>query len=215
MPKLLDLFSGAGGAGEGYRIAGFDVVGVDIIDQPDNPHTFIQGDVFKVARDLIDSGEFDAIHASPPCQAYSSTKTMKTAGKHLALIEPTRELLQASGLPYVIENVVGSPLMEPTVLCGSMFGLGANELILRRHRLFETSFVVDPLTDACRGKRAGGVYGHLSRNARSHFGGAIKMNLTEAEESMGITWMKEKQLVQAIPPAYTQYIGKYLLQEIG
>lgn len=212
MPKLLDLFSGSGGSGEGYRIAGFDVVGVDLVNQKHNPHTFIQGDVFELAQDLIDSGEFDAIHASPPCQAYTTLKARQNGKEYPKLIEPTRELLEGSGLPHIIENVEGSPLIDPLMLCGSMFGLGAAELILRRHRLFETSFYVPQPPDVCRGRKAGGVYGHLDNKRR--IGKGTKFNIDEAKEAMGIDWMPVKNLVQAIPPAYTLYIGKYLLEEL-
>lgn len=207
--KILDLFCGAGGSGEGYKRAGFEVVGIDIIPQPENPHRFIQGDVFEIAKNLLNTEKFDAIHASPPCQAYTTLRH-RTGKTYPELIEPTRELLINSGLPYVIENVVGSPLIKPMLLCGSMFGLKSNELILRRHRLFESSFRTMPLIDACIGRKSGGVYGSISIN-RS-YGHGVKFSYPEAKEAMQIDWMSRKTLVQAIPPAYTEYIGRQLME---
>lgn len=209
--KILDLFCGAGGAGEGYKRAGFEVIGIDIVPQPENPHTFIQGDVFEIAKKLLNTEKFNAIHASPPCQAYTSLRH-RTGKTYPALIEPTRELLRYFGLPYVIENVIGAPLVQPVLLCGSMFGLHSKDLILRRHRIFESSFYIMPLLDACKGKKSGGVYGSISKN-RSH-GQGTKFSLEEAKEAMGIDWMGRKTLVQAIPPIYTQYIGMNLINQM-
>ena len=124
-PRLLDLFSGAGGAAMGYHEAGFDVVGVDIDPQPRYPFEFHQADALTFPLD-----GYDAIHASPPCQAY----TQLGKGEHPRLIEPIRVRLQSAGVPYVIENVVGAPLRNPVKLCGSTFGLH-----VKRHRLFETN----------------------------------------------------------------------------
>lgn len=118
--RLLDLFCGAGGAGEGYRRAGFEVVGVDIKPQPKNPHRFIQGDALEYLAEH--GGEYDAIHASPPCQAHCDLKHMWNAKDNPDLIGPTRELLQKIGRPYIIENVEGAPLISPIILCGTMFG---------------------------------------------------------------------------------------------
>jgi DNA (cytosine-5)-methyltransferase 1 len=135
--KLLDLFCCAGGAAEGYSRAGFEVVGVDIKPQPHYPHTFIQADALTLKRDFMAS--FDAIHASPPCQSYSDlAKRNGNADEWPRLVEPVREMLIRSGLPYIIENVEGAPLLNPAVLCGTMF----KDLRVLRHRLFETSFPV-------------------------------------------------------------------------
>src|SRR5690554_2039294 len=121
-PRLLDLFSCAGGAGVGYARSGFDVVGVDNKPQKHYPFEFHQDDALRYLAEHWE--EFDAIHASPPCQVYSATKHAHAgAGNHPDLLEPTREAVRATGLPYVIENVEGAPLLDPLTLCGSEFGL--------------------------------------------------------------------------------------------
>lgn len=130
-PRLLDLFCKAGGAGYGYWQAGFDVVGVDIEPQKRYPFTFIQADALEyLARH---GGEYDAIHASPPCQAFSKMKNPDKAHRkaHPDLVDPVRELLMRTGRPYIIENVPGAPLLSPVTLCGSQFGLK-----VYRHRVF-------------------------------------------------------------------------------
>jgi site-specific DNA-cytosine methylase len=129
-PRLLDLFCGAGGAGMGYHRAGFEVVGVDIAPQPHYPFEFHQGDALEYLA--AHGHEFDAIHASPPCQRYSSIQRI-TKNKHKwpDLVDPVRQLLIKSGKPYVIENVQGAPLRVDAFMCGSMFGLG-----MIRHRIF-------------------------------------------------------------------------------
>lgn len=130
-PRLLDLFCGAGGSAVGYARAGFEVVGVDLKSQPRYPFEFHQADAMTYPLD-----GFDAIHASPPCQAYSVAQKLQ-GNLHPDLIGPTRFRLTESGKPYVIENVVGAPLLKPTLLQGTMFGLRTE-----RKRLFETSFLL-------------------------------------------------------------------------
>src|SRR5688500_14342326 len=123
-PRLLDLFSGAGGCSVGYHRAGFDVVGVDVRPQPRYPFTFHQGDALEFCR--AHAHEFDAIHASPPCQAYSVSRHINAgpdAKQHPDLVDATREELERARLPWVMENVVGAPMHRPIVLCGLMFGL--------------------------------------------------------------------------------------------
>ena len=212
--RLLDLFCCAGGAGEGYRRAGFDVTGVDIEPQPNNPHTFIQANALEYLA--AHGSEYDAIHASPPCQGYSNLKAMHPGKEYPMLIEPVRELLKSIGKPYVIENVEGAPLQEYSdlfgnhgvVLCGSMFGLGVDSGFLRRHRIFETSFPLPQPACNHRGP-AVGVYGH-----GGHTGKHRMLYRKEAAAAMKIDWMNRDEMCQAIPPAYTEFIGRYLLAQV-
>ncbi len=226
-PLLLDLFCGAGGCAVGYRRAGFDVVGVDIEPQPRYPFRFVQGDALE---HLAAHGrEYDAIHASPPCQAFSTMRVMGNAREHSDLLTPTRELLLRNGKPWVIENVSGAPLdtghvglfgTGGVVLCGSMFGLATEKYELRRHRLFETPFPIQQL--ACRhgNKEVIGFYGDHARsrqrtvNGHRDRGGDIQGNdrkMPLVRDLMGIDWMLWHEATQAIPPAYTEHVGKNLL----
>jgi|HubBroStandDraft_6_1064221.scaffolds.fasta_scaffold02059_15 DNA (cytosine-5)-methyltransferase 1 len=201
-PRLLDLFCGAGGAAMGYARAGFEVVGVDIKAQPRYPFEFHQADAM-----IFPLEGFDAIHASPPCQAYSALRRLGKQG-HVAryyLVEPTRLRLWGTDLPYVIENVVGAPLHAPIRLCGSSFGLN-----VQRHRLFETNFLL--LAPPCQhNKESIGVYGDHPQISK---GMNRARNLREAQEAMGIKWMEWRELCEAIPPDYTQWIGEHLLAKI-
>lgn len=208
-PKLLDLFCCAGGAGMGYHRAGFDVVGVDIVPRPRYPFEFVQADVMTLDPDWIAS--FDAIHASPPCQAHSALKSMHNAKVHPDLVAPTRALLIASGLPWIMENVVGAPLENPIMLCGTMFGLGTGDAELRRHRLFEMSHPL-ALTPQCthRKLRVIGVYGGHGRDRR-RVHNTQDFSVAQRAEAMGIDWMTGAELSQAIPPAYTEWLGRQLI----
>ena len=211
-PRLLDLFCGAGGAAMGYYRAGFDVVGIDHIAQKHYPFEFIQADALEYCA--VHGEEFDVIHASPPCQAYSNITRGLHADKHYPdLIEPTRNALLKTGKKYVIENVPGAPLINPILLCGSMFGLGLPDgHWLRRHRYFEVNFFVG-LTPACqhnKSRQAIGVYGASGgyckqRNTYRGF------NVLERSAAMGIDWMTNPELTQAIPPAYTEFIGRQII----
>jgi DNA (cytosine-5)-methyltransferase 1 len=213
-PRLLDLFCCAGGAAMGYHRAGFDVVGVDINPQPRYPFAFVQGDALEYVA--AHGHEFDAIHASPPCQAYSVTKSLTTKA-HPELVPQTRALLRATGKPYVIENVPGAPLVDALTLCGTMFGLD-----VIRHRLFECSHPIyfPPATCAHAGKTANGrslrAKG-ITRNPTQADGFRFitvtghGYNVTDGRQAMGIDWMTQAELSQAIPPAYTEYIGHYLM----
>ncbi len=206
--RLLDLFCGAGGCSAGYSRAGFDVVGVDIAPQPNYPFEFHLSD----ALSYYPLGDFDAIHASPPCQAFSLATRHRGnahAATHPDLIEPTRDLLEGTGLPYVIENVAGAPIRHDVVLCGEMFGLR-----IHRHRYFEL----------------GGFFVWQQPHAAHHLGGALHnchveegyarqvvgnySNHDDASDAMGIDWMTRRELAEAIPPAYTEFIGEQLLAQV-
>jgi DNA (cytosine-5)-methyltransferase 1 len=248
-PRLLDLFCGAGGCTKGYQRAGFYVVGVDIEPQPRYcGDEFRQMNALAVLRALIADGAlatgsgrmrtlewFNAIHASPPCQAHSTiAKQVRKTGNlgrvdpaeyeldHPDLVAPTRELLVATGLPYVIENVPGAPLIEPVTICGSSVGID-----VRRHRIFETNWplMVPPCAhgwqtprfrslDQRRGPKSVvpvhgnsqlasvvGVHGNLN------YAGEMELR----KKAMEIDWMNNYELTQAIPPAYTELIGHQLI----
>ncbi len=212
-PRLLDLFCGAGGAAMGYHRAGFDVVGVDIKPQPRYPFEFVQADALEFLSGhwytAYEGRTCEAFHASPPCQAY--TKARKLQGNHHPdLVGPTRELLEATGLPWVIENVPGSPLIDPVVLEGQMF----EGLRTQRKRWFETNWPLEvfflrsprPAPQAKMGRpiRDGEwmqIVGHFS-------------DVPAGREAMGIDWMTQGELAEAIPPAYTELIGHRLLQHL-
>jgi len=201
-PVLLDLFAGGGGAGMGYYLAGFRVVGVDIKPQPHFPFEFHQADALTYPLE-----GFDAYHASPPCQAYSKNCRYwrKIGYKYPDLIEPIRLRLQDTGKSWVIENVKNSPLVNPYLLNGAMFGL-----YLQKTRLFEVNFNLpfkllpqnQKPVRVGRPVKSGQVISPVG-----HF-----PNRKYAEEQMGIDWMTKQELTQAIPPAYTEYIGKYLME---
>ena len=230
-PRLLDLFCGAGGAAMGYHRAGFNVVGVDIAPQPNYPFAFIRADALTYLERFLSSepqgaafGDaaieevFDAIHASPPCQFYASL----SKGEHWRSIAPTRELLEQTGLPYVIENIQDAAwdMREPVRLCGSMFGLN-----VRRHRLFEASFplMVPSCHHGGHAKRIKAYYGkkgwlvwtpasaNVQKKGRTPL---LRGSVEDAPEDMGIGWMTWDELREAIPPVYTQVIGHQLLHQL-
>lgn len=205
-PRLLDLFSGAGGAARGYQRAGFHVTGVDDERQPRYAgDEFVQADALDF---LTERGhEFDAVHASPPCQVHSALAPLAGPG-HVDLIPETRELLVESGRPYVIENVEGATLDPTVILCGSMFGLESGTRVLRRHRLFEASFPIPQPPDECAGRLVGGVYGDGGGGPMTR---GWKFHAAEAREAMGIDWMRRAELSQAIPPAFAEHVGRSLL----
>jgi DNA (cytosine-5)-methyltransferase 1 len=213
-PRLLDLFCGAGGCSMGYHRAGFDVTGVDLKKMPRYPFEFHQADALAY---LAEHGhKFDAIHASPPCQKYSKLAAMHAGRDYPDLLEPTRGLLLASGKPWVIENVESAPMEKAAslfgngvCLCGSMFGLKVKDGYLRRHRLFESS---TPITQPkCRHSGpAYGVYGH-----GGHSGKHRMLYRADAAVAMGIGWMSRDEMTQAIPPAYTEFLGKQLLASLA
>lgn len=194
--RLLDLFCGAGGAAMGYYRAGFrEIVGIDNKPQKNYPFNFIQADALEY---LTEHGkEYDAIHASPPCQHYSNMQNIhKNKHKHPALIEPTRELLLDTSKPFVIENVVGAPLRVDLFLCGSMFNLG-----IIRHRIFESSVHLPMLMPTCHHENMYDAY-HYPVNERESLCKAMK-----------IDWfMTRPEVREAVPPAYTEFIGSYLIE---
>lgn len=217
-PILLDTFCKAGGCTKGYQRAGFYVVGVDIEPQPRYcGDEFIQADALKYLA-TADLSRYAAIHASPPCQAYSVCKRLKTArDDYPDLIGPTRAALMATGKPYVIENVQGAPLENPLMLCGSMFGLA-----VLRHRLFECDPPIWFAPHSC--DHAGGALPMWWRSRVKKLATGQKFRymtvagnsflVPEASRAMGIDWMSRKELSQAIPPAYTEWIGRHLIQEL-
>jgi len=205
----------------GYHRAGFDVVGVDIKPQPHYPFDFWQTDAMEILGEGTElRWMFDAIHASPPCQRYSAgTRVAGTQDLHPDLVAPVRAGLNATGLPWVIENVPGSPLIDPVVLCGTQFGLTGDFYGLRRHRLFETHPRVFALLAPCN--HVGpviGIYGDHGRDRRRPTGTSRgyqlsnEMARTEASAAMQIDWMNWRELSQAIPPAYTEWIGRQLME---
>jgi DNA (cytosine-5)-methyltransferase 1 len=219
--KILDLFCKAGGCSKGYNVAGFEVVGVDILPQPNYPYNFIQANALEILRDKDFIEQFDFIHASPPCQHYTKVQMLSQArnngkyGEHPDLIGPTRELLIATGKPYVIENVAGAPLINPIKLYGSQF----KNLYTQRERWFESNIPLhepeiphkkmntpsagngigeDGSISICG---SGGVRGLNSKQIRLYWGFALG----------GIDWMTRAELAEAIPPPYTEFLGKQVI----
>lgn len=240
-PKLLDLFCCEGGASMGYNRAGFDVYGVDLFDDYNRkryPFPAWKGNVFELfakgraiftapdgSREALLLNDFSAIAASPPCQRYSITNAARQAD-YPDLIGPVRELLIEAGKPYVIENVVGAPLIDPVELCGCMFDLKARDddgimLHLQRVRLFESNLrprLAQPPHDHSDHEWVGGCYGGARRDKYEakyvRKGGYVPPNKAVVEAYMGIDWMTWKGLHQSIPPAYTEFVGGQLLAHV-
>ena len=199
--RVLDLFCGAGGAAMGLHRGGFEVVGVDIEPQKNYPFEFHQADAMTYPLE-----GFDAYWASPPCQAYTA---MRWRDDHPDLYAVTRERLVSTGKPYIIENVIGAPYHYGIILCGSMF-----DLKVQRHRNFETSWMLfqplcshkgreRPFTITGRGSKHGGDYKH-SRHAPA----------VDWPEIMQMPWAEAAEIAQAIPPAYSEYIGRQLMRAL-
>ncbi len=204
-PRLLDLFCGAGGAAVGYHRAGFDVVGVDIKPQPNYPFMFIREDALKVLDTsyqfwlLGGLSDFDAIHASPPCQHYANVTIWRGDQEdHPDLIAPTRELLEATGLPWVMENVRTKELRADYMLCGTALGLP-----FRRHRHFETNWSGHKMAHPCQHRESDWSFDHGGKQRESVYRDAI-----------GCDWMTVLESREAIPPTYTELIGHQLLAHI-
>lgn len=207
-PRLLDLFCKAGGCSVGYHRAGFEVVGVDLEPQPNYPYEFHEFDALK-----FDLSGFDAIHASPPCQAYSRTRFLpgRTAAIHPDLIPATRDMLRDCGVPWIIENVELAPLRGPVTLCGTMF-----DLLVYRHRGFESDGLLTAPTH-----RTHTV--HMSDGRAAKYFKAVGematiaghlFSLEVGQRCLDIDWMTKDELAQAIPPAYTEYLGRQLIQRL-
>ena len=221
-PLLLDLFCCEGGAATGYYRAGFDIIGVDIDPQPRYPFPFIQGDALELLgnRYFLNRLRPAAIHASPPCQLYSMATVMHDRSVYPDLVEPTRNLLMETRLPWVIENVPGAPLVEvgsmtfdgrsAIMLCGSMFGMRR----VRRHRIFETNWGLTS-TMRCRHEEQSDVMsivGHSEQGRSGHTGPL--WNVDARRDAMGMPWATRDGLSEAIPPAYTEHIGTQLLNHL-
>lgn len=228
-PVLIDAFCGAGGCTKGYQRAGFYVVGVDINRQPDYcGDELIRCDAVTFLHRLLAHEQIcgwalsyvAAIHASPPCKRYTVAGAVDRAKDqshlfepHPDLLTPTREALKATGLPFVIENVPGAPLIDPVTYCGSSFGLG-----VRRHRLFESNVpLTPPPCDHKSQPHPVGVYGNGGAWTRTApGGGGVKVVGKDAADALGIDWTERQSgLSQAIPPAYTEHIGSQLLAHLG
>ena len=212
--RLLDLFCCQGGAARGYEMAGFtEIVGVDIEPQPRYPYEFVQGDALEYVA--AHGHEFDMIHASPPCQAYSVTKSLHT-NQHPELVEPTRYALLATGKPYVIENVPCAPLVNYIKLTGLMFGLK-----VFRERWFEAwSMLLSPPKPkrekwmSTNTQHGGGISSFA--NGATHITVAgHNFSVEDAKAAMEIDWMNQRGLSQAIPPAYTKWIGEQMIMSCG
>lgn len=207
--RLLDLFCCAGGAGTGYAQAGFEVTGVDLSPQPRYPFEFHQADALHFLAEHWQ--EFDVVHASPPCQSYTPLGALHRHKEYPDLVGATRGLLELTGLPYVIENVMTAPLLKDAsiVLCGGMFGLRTY-----RHRRFESNVaisapahpkhVIRTATKQRRQRWAEGWHVSITGDVGTYVG----------PEAMGINWMNGNELCEAIPPAYTRHIGEQLMQHL-
>ena len=208
-PRLLDLYCGAGGAGMGYHRAGFDVVGMDINRQPHYPFQFVEADCLTIEC----FAGIDAIHASPPCQAYtrkSATwgRERKNVIEHPDLLGPTRDMLEATGLPYVIENVMGAPMRCDVMLCGTMFGLR-----IIKHRQFEANFPIAALLPSCDHSDVYNPWSGKGRSAEEHRAAQGTPWIPQcggASRKAGVTG----DLNNAIPPAYTEWLGAHLMHEV-
>lgn len=231
-PRLLDMFCCAGGAGMGYHRSGFDVFSIDIGAQPNNPFPFFEGDALAFldqhtndpeavslfrgpdgSHHWLTLADFDAAHASPPCQGYTALAAVH-GNEWPLLIEPVRERLDAIGLPYVIENVQGSPLRRDLTLCGEMFALG-----VIRHRYFELGgwTMPKPAHVAHRGRVRGWRHGEYFDGpyVAVYGDGGGKGSVPEWQAAMGIDWTDDRrELAEAIPPAYTEFIGRQLLAQM-
>lgn len=208
--RALDLFCCAGGAGMGLHRAGFEVVGVDIKARPNYPFEFHQADALTFPLE-----GFDFIWASPPCQGYTAMRHAPGAKGAPLLIDAVRDRMPA-GVPWVIENVEEAAwaMRNPVTLCGSMFDLGTQGCRLQRHRLFEASFRIPAPECSHDSRPVVGVYGGHARRRAASAGGRGTRDVWDgghkaaASEAMGIDWMTLAEMSEAIPPAYSEFIGR-------
>ncbi len=216
-PIALDLFCGAGGASMGLSYAGFDIVGVDIRPQPRYPFKFHQADALTFPLD-----GFDFIWASPPCQGYTAMRHAPGAKGAPLLIDAVRDRMPI-GVPWVIENVEEAAwaMRSPVMLCGSMFSLGAQDCRLQRHRLFEANFILPEKSCSHDRRPVIGIYGGHARRRAASAGGRGTQDSWEgghkaaASEALGIDWMTLGEMSEAIPPAYSQHIGRAALTALA
>lgn len=215
-PKIIDFCCKAGGTSVGYHRAGWDVIDVDRDPQPNYPFTFIQADLrdFDVA-DVLASG-VKALAGSPPCWKFTDL-AYRTGREYEDFIPELRDLFVRSGLPYVIENVEGAPLIDPLMLCGTMF----RGLRVTRHRLFESNVCL-----SAPGPHGSHPLHYTMDKRKSHYGrldewrdfvtvtGGGNCSVAAAADAMGINWMTKAELNQAIPPAYTEWIGTQLMAQV-
>jgi len=220
--KLLDLYCGEGGCSMGYHQAGFQVTGVDVVWMERYPFQFFQTSALKLIDDPDFIAQFDAIAASPPCKVHTSMKAFSSS-HHIDLVPETRELLMQSGKSWVMENVPGAPLIDPITLCGSMFGLP-----VRRHRLFESNIELSQ-PDCRHAEQEANSPGYKVRqyhsgqpveymaNVVSVYGRGNGYGPGETElwrNAMQMPWASKDGLAQAIPPAYTEFIGRQLIAHL-
>ncbi|MBU1567756.1 MAG: DNA cytosine methyltransferase [Proteobacteria bacterium] len=223
MFKCLDLFCCAGGAAMGLHRAGFEVTGVDVNQQPRYPFEFILGDA--LAQDL--SG-YDFVWASPPCQAYCALNTMPNRREHEKLIPAVRALLKEWGGPWIIENVAGArrELIDPVMLCGSMFDLESNGYQVRRHRYFESNVKLNVPMGCNHGALTMGIYGAKVRDIAKEKRHYSKPKETRGKpygvvlpqswgfEAMGVDWMNIKEASECIPPAFSEFLGRQVISHL-
>lgn len=215
----------------GYHLAGFDVVGVDIKPQPRYPFRFVQDNAVDFLEDMIAGFDyargFAVVHASPPCQDHSTLSHIRGKSGTAYLLPATREALVRAGVPYVIENVEGAEQPGALTLCGTEFGLSVvdqdgDRRWLKRHRQFESNvFLVGAGGCNCAGRRIGGVYGRGGGHVRRRVckdgrtRGGYQLDARRAREILGVSWMNRDEATQAIPPAYTRFIGEQLIEQLS